>query len=373
MKVIVAPDKFKGSITSVEVCNAIKAGIHNYNADIDVQIFPMADGGDGFAAVMKYYLQTDTIPCNTVDPLHRAMVASYEWQPNTQTAIIEMAAASGMVLLQAAERNPMHTSTLGTGLLIKHAIANGAKHIILGLGGSATNDVGMGILTALGFTFKDLFGNVLQPTGSSLQLVHSIEVPTHKPDVIFEIACDVNNTLYGPNGAAYVYAAQKGATEHDMVMLDNGLQHMTNIIKQTTGIDVSTMEGGGAAGGIAAGLMPFFNTQLKTGMAFMLQASQVNNALPTADILITGEGKMDAQTLQGKVVQALTQLAKEHNIPTVACCGKIEDEALLIDALALHAVVEISKDVTTAYAMQHAALLLTQKITQLFNSNKLIS
>src|SRR5450432_2223138 len=198
MKIIIAPDKFKGSLTSAEVCSCILLGIQLADKNIDVLSFPMADGGDGFAAVMQHYTQTETVQCATVDPLGRSVTASYQWNDQNNTAIIELAAASGLVLLQTPERNPMKTSSYGTGLLIKDAIAKGAEKIILGIGGSATNDAGTGILSALGFKFTDINDKVIPASGENLISVQKIIPPAVLPSVHFEIACDVDNVLYGP-------------------------------------------------------------------------------------------------------------------------------------------------------------------------------
>ena len=217
MKIIVAPDKFKGSLTSFEACRSISRGIKSANEKMVVSEFPMADGGDGFALVLKHYLKTDTINCDTVDPLGRKINASFQWHEKQKAAIIEMAVASGLVLLKEKERNPLFASSLGTGLLIKHAVDKGAKKIVLGLGGSATNDGGTGILSALGFQFADEKGDHLNASGENLLRIKKIIPPSVVAQVKFEIACDVHNVLYGPNGAAYIYAPQKGADDEQVI------------------------------------------------------------------------------------------------------------------------------------------------------------
>src|SRR5687768_13126018 len=243
MKIIIAPDKFKGSLTSFEVCKAISKGIKRADKSVKLFEFPMADGGDGFGAVMKHYLKTDTVYCDTIDPLGRNLAVFYEWNENEKTAIIEIAVASGLVLLKQEELNPMRTSTLGTGLIIKDAIAKGARKIILGLGGSATNDAGTGILSALGFQFADENDQLLQACGGNLVNMKKIIKPSFIPTIKFEIASDVQNILYGPQGAAYVYAAQKGADEEQVKTLDKGLQNLAAIIKKETGKDISSIPG----------------------------------------------------------------------------------------------------------------------------------
>ncbi|MBS1564377.1 MAG: glycerate kinase, partial [Bacteroidetes bacterium] len=258
MKVIIAPDKFKGSLSSFGVCEAIAAGIRQRWPDAEILFFPMADGGDGFAAVMKHYLHTSTIACSSADPLGRTIQVSYEWSAADRTAIIEMAAASGIVLLKPYERNPLRTSTYGTGLLMNDAMQRGAKKILLGLGGSATNDGGLGILAALGYEVKYTEGNdavtaadgakvtadsaakniaaIDAPNGESLQYVRSIVPPSSAgsfPSLL--IACDVQNPLYGPQGAAYIYAPQKGANPAQVEELDRGLRNYAAVIQKQTG------------------------------------------------------------------------------------------------------------------------------------------
>jgi glycerate kinase len=370
MKIIIAPDKFKGSLTSFEVCHAIKDGIKQADQKAEIFLFPMADGGDGFAEVMKYYLQTDTIDCTTVDPLGRSISASYQWNPKAKVAIIEMAVASGLVLLKQEERNPLKTSTYGTGLLIKDAIDKGAKKIILGLGGSATNDAGTGILSALGFRFKNANDKLLEACGENLLQIKKIIPPSFVPDIKFEIACDVQNVLYGPQGAAYVYGPQKGADANAVELLDEGLKHFAGILKKQTGEDVADLPGTGAAGGIAAGLMNFFDVALKKGIHLIIEASGIKNKIAQAGLLITGEGKIDQQTLEGKVVSELSLLAYQHKIPAAAFCGILEADNSVIKQLGLQFIQSLtSPSVSKEEAMVHAGDLLTNKAAYFFKSH----
>jgi len=369
MKIIVAPDKFKGSLTSFEVCNAIETGIREAAKNAEIFLFPMADGGDGFAEVMKYYLQTDTVSCTSVDPLGRGIPASYQWNPKTKTAIIETAVASGLVLLKQQERNPLKTSTYGTGLLIKHAIDKGAEKIILGLGGSATNDAGTGILSALGFQFADSKANALKPCGENLVAIEKIISPASVPNVKFVIACDVQNVLYGSLGAAFVYSPQKGADADAVILLDGGLKHFADVLEQKTGKDISAIPGTGAAGGIAAGLMSFFRVELKKGIDLIIEVSGIKKEISRADLLITGEGKIDEQTLQGKVVGEITSLAFENKIPAIAFCGLLEADKAIIKKLRLLAFESlVSSTVTKEEAMRNAKILLIQKAKQVIKT-----
>jgi len=358
MKIIVAPDKFKGSLTSFEACHAIEQGILEADRNAMVQSYPMADGGDGFAAVLRYYMGTTTIECNTKDPLMRDMRGSYEWNAESKTAIVEMAVASGLVLLKQEERDPMKASTYGTGLLIKDAIDKGAKKIILGLGGSATNDAGTGILAALGFEFTDKNNNALQPGGGTLSFIDKIIPPGNLPKLSLQVACDVQNPLFGTNGAAYVYGPQKGASPAQVKELDKGLRHFASVITHQTGRNVADTPGAGAAGGIAAGLMSYFDVTLASGIQMVIEASGIREALNSADLIITGEGKIDEQSNAGKVVSMIASLAHQHKIPAIAICGTTTANEQQLKDLKLADIKSIrSLTKTDKEAMENAAEL----------------
>ena len=362
MNIIIAPDKFKGSLTSFEACEIIAQAFKQVDSSVELSLFPMADGGDGFAQVMKHYRDTDTVDCETVDPLERKINASYQWNATKQIAIIEMAVASGLTLLKDEERDPLRTSTFGTGLLIKDAIKKGARQIILGLGGSATNDAGTGILSSLGFQFNDANNKSLKACGENLLNIETIIPPQVIPDITFAIACDVQNSLYGPKGAAYVYARQKGANDEAIKLLDDGLKHFAAILEQQTGHDVADIPGAGAAGGIAAGLMAFFNVQLKSGVHMVIDASGIKSRIAGADLLATGEGKIDEQTLSGKVVSELASLALRYNIPVAAFCGTVELNNSQASKLGLRFVETlVSSSVTKEEAINNARQILADK------------
>lgn len=324
MKVIIAPDKFKGSITSLDACRAIQEGILRAGNTIELLLFPMADGGDGFAEVMKYYTDTISVAIGSFDPLGRPISSTYELNPSREIAIIELATCSGLAMLELKERNPLLTSTYGTGVQIRDAIEKGAEKIILGLGGSATNDGGIGIINAMGFQFVDKDGHSLKPIGQSLSQIVKIIPPRELPVVQFEIACDVTNPLFGPEGAAFIFSPQKGADARQVELLDNGLRNLANVIEAQTGKKVAAIPGSGAAGGIAAGLMAFFPVTMMKGTEVVVEASNLKNCVPQADVIITGEGKLDKQSFHGKTVSAISYLGKEYNIPVVALCGKVD-------------------------------------------------
>ena len=359
MKIIIATDKFKGSLTSFEACEAIAGGISTVHPDWETRSFPMADGGDGFATVMKHYLHTDTVTCQTQDPLGRPLQASYELKD--AVAIIEMATASGMVLLKEEERSALKASTYGTGLMIRHAIERGAKKLILGLGGSATNDAGTGILTALGFQLLDEYDQPLSGCGGNLVHIRRIIPPSTLFDIQIDIAVDVQNVLYGPDGAAYVYAPQKGASPADVELLDAGLKNFANLLPK----NIADIPGTGAAGGIAAGLMGFFDVSLHKGIDIVMESSGIQQQISGAGLVITGEGKIDNQSSFGKVVSDIAALAAAHNIPAIAFCGISDIGKADIHHLGLQDIFAIKPaDMPTAEAMAQAARLLKDKAAQ---------
>ena len=369
MKILVAADKFKGSLSSVAACNCIAAGILEIDAGTDVLQFPMADGGDGFAAVLQYYLQTQTVTCQTFDPLKRPMDASYQWDSDNKTAIIELAGTSGLLLLSEQERNPLQTSTYGTGVLIKHAINNGAEKILLGLGGSATNDAGIGILAALGFKFTDKAGNILTPVGESLQYIYAVIFPAIMPGINIEIACDVKNVLFGENGAAFVYAEQKGATLKDILVLDKGLQNFATIVNSQTRKDIADFQGAGAAGGVAAGLMAYFNVRVTSGAQLIIENSSIKAQLKDCDLIITGEGRLDDQSLYGKVVVYISKLANQFQIPVIALCGKVTINQQQIKEMGLLSAVGLADDtISHKIAMKNAGSLLKKLSAKVFTA-----
>lgn len=362
MKIIIAPDKFKGTLTSMQVCENIREGLLQAGVHDDIELLPMADGGDGFSAVMKFYLHTQTIYCNTVDPLFRNIRAAYEWDASNKTAVIELAAAAGLVLLKENEQNPLHTSTYGTGLMIADAVKKGAEKIILGLGGSATNDAGIGILAALGFALKDKAGNVLQPVGKNLSHIKTIDLPGELPSITFTIASDVRNVLYGKTGAALVYAPQKGAIENEVQLLESGLMEFAAIVKNQTAKDIASFAGSGAAGGVAAGLSAFFNLKVKGGAAVVMEAGRLQQRLPGTGMIITGEGKIDTQTMNGKVVQQVATLGQRHHIPVIAVCGINELDEKAFTQAGLSAVYPfVNEKVTKENALATAAALVQKK------------
>ncbi len=307
-KIVIAPDKFKGSLKGIEFCNIVENVLNEYHPNIDIIKLPLADGGDGTVEVINYYLQGETNAINVSNPLFKQVSASYLYSNSQKTAYIEMAEASGLKLLNTDKLNPLKTSTYGTGELILDAIKTGAEHIILGIGGSATNDCGIGMAKALGYRFWDSNGHELYGTGEDLNKLAHIDTSKSIPElkcIKFEVACDVDNPLYGINGAAQVYAPQKGADAKMVNILDSGLQNFNTIAKNQFKIDLQNIPGSGAAGGLGAGCILFLNAELKSGIELIMNIAHYSNQVQNADWIITGEGKLDNQTLSGKVISGI--------------------------------------------------------------------
>ncbi|MEY2586873.1 MAG: hypothetical protein RLY11_722 [Bacteroidota bacterium] len=326
MKIIIAPDKFKGSIDSISLCNAIRKEIVSLYPEAEVLEFPLADGGDGFSQIIQHYFGTASVATQTTDPLGRAIVAKYQYAAASNTAFIEMASASGLALLSSEERNPYKTSTYGTGLLIRDAIRRGATHIILGIGGSATTDGGIGMADALGYMFLDEQGDPLEPCGENLSLIHEIVFPESDflENIQFTIACDVKNPLCGPTGAAFVYGPQKGATPEQVVKLDEGLAHLDTLFMKFFTRSVADVPGAGAAGGLGAGCEIFLGARLLPGTQYIIDHIDLETHIASADFIITGEGMVDEQSVQGKVVGHVASIAKKHQKPVHVICGQHE-------------------------------------------------
>lgn len=366
MTILIAPDKYKGSLDTFALCDAMTKGVYCADNTIHVIKLPLSDGGDGFSKVLAHYLGTVTITVATLDAAGKPLNASYQWDDVEKTAIIELAAASGIALLEKVDHHPMQTSTYGTGLLIKHALEKGAQHIMLGLGGSATNDGGTGLLAALGYRFIDAEKKELKPCGASLGLIEHIIYPDLHVTASFTIACDVQNPLLGETGAARMFSAQKGATISEIERLENGMKHFSSVLEKQSNISIAAIPGAGAAGGTAAGLMLLPHINLKKGTDIVLEYSHFFHYLSSADFVLTGEGCFDAQTLQGKVVFAVAQACQAHGIPCIAICGKVEADEETIKASGLTEVVSISKDGKDSFG--NAGELVREKVKDLMDS-----
>jgi len=327
MKIVLAPDKFKGSLTGIAFCDAVEKGLKNVLNDTEIIKLPLADGGDGTINVVNFYLKGYIVKITVNNPFFESVEATYLYAEGSKTAFIEMAEASGLKLLKPEQFDCKSATTFGTGELILDAINKGAKKIILGIGGSATNDCGIGMATALGYRFLDKNNNEVKPIGANLAKIIKIDfthVHSTLKDVQFEIACDVINPLYGENGAAFVYANQKGASKKDIEMLDKGLKGFSKVINKAFQIDSQLVKGAGAAGGMGIASKVFLNGDLKPGIQLIKELANFDKQIKGADWIITGEGKLDNQTLSGKTIQGVIDSAKAKNIKVAAFCGVID-------------------------------------------------
>jgi glycerate kinase len=327
MKILVAPDKFKGSLEAADVCRAAELGIKLAYPEAEVNSLPLADGGEGTTRILTEHTGGRYVEVAVRDPLGRQVAARYGVSGDGETAFIEMALASGLMLLARNEYNPLKTSTFGTGELIKAAIDRGVKRIILGIGGSATTDGGIGMAAALGYKFYDESGKLLDPIGQSLNKIshiHTDDVDPRLSSIAFTVACDVTNPLFGDAGAAYIYGPQKGADAEMVKQLDLGLRNLSRIASQTFGTAISEFPGAGAAGGLGAGAMWFLNGKLEPGVSIVMKYTGIETHIQLADLVITGEGKVDAQTLQGKVVLGLSEFCRKYHKPLVVICGTLD-------------------------------------------------
>jgi glycerate kinase len=325
-KIVVASDSFKGSLSSLEVADAAAKAINECMPGCRVEKVEVADGGEGTMEALHRTLGGVKVAVEVCDPLGRAITASYVKLADGVTAVLEMAVASGLPLLAPQERNPMKTSTYGTGQLIADALRKGCRKFLIGIGGSATNDAGMGMLEALGVRFLDVEGNLLHGSGESLEKVADIDlsgVCAGLAESEFIIACDVDAPLYGPKGAACVFAPQKGADAEMVAMLNDGLEHFSSVIRRVTGKDVSDIPGAGAAGGLGGGFVAFLPARLERGIEMVLDAISFDERIRGASLIITGEGRVDFQTLTGKTPYGILKRARRQGIPVVAIGGSV--------------------------------------------------
>lgn len=351
MKILIAPDTFKDALPAIEVCKAIERGLRKANPEVETILFPLADGGEGTSDVIAWHLKGEIVKITVADPLFRPIEAHYFLSADGTTAFIEMAQASGLHLLKSEERNPLKTSTFGAGEMLLDAWHRGVKNIYLGIGGSATNDAGMGMAAALGWRFLSKNGEELTPTGENLQKVETIQPPQKIqnsqyliPNSQFHsVLCDVTNPLFGPNGAACVYARQKGADDAAIAQLDAGLRHFSKKLEQLFGKDFSQTPGAGAAGGMGAGAMAFLGARLLPGIEAVMKLTGFEEVLKNADLVITGEGKLDGQTLHGKLIHGICKKASAYKVPVVAMCGTLEVTPEKISAIGLMAAFSLLK------------------------------
>ncbi|MDN5566514.1 MAG: glycerate kinase [Psychrobacter sp.] len=332
MKILIAPDSFKESLSALEVCQSIQSGFKQVFPEANYTLLPMADGGEGTLEVLSYALDGQWQQVAIHDPMMRPISAKYLLLAN-HTAVIEIAEACGLHLLTPNERNPLITSSYGVGEMIADAIDKGANRIIIGLGGSSTNDAGLGMLMALGIRFYDYDGNSIAQGGiqlARLQRIDASSLHAKLSKTVFEAACDVTNPLCGASGASAIFGPQKGANSEQVAMLDNALNNFAVVCNQhfNNDKDHQNIAGAGAAGGLGFALLTFCNAQLQSGFDTVAKAVHLAEHIAVADLVITGEGKLDAQTAMGKVASGVSHLSKTNNKPVIAICGSVDSLGL---------------------------------------------
>ena len=377
MHVLIAPDSFKDCLNAGQVAHSIARGFRKAMPETLVRIIPMADGGEGTVESVIEATGGKVIHVRVLDPLGREVTSFVGVSGDGSTAVIEMAAASGLELLAPDERNPWITSTFGTGQLIRHALDMGCRKILIGIGGSATNDCGLGMAMALGIRFLDSNGNPTGQGGGELGEVKEIvtdglDQRIGRSDI--QVACDVTNPLTGPEGASFVYGPQKGADPEMIGKLDRNLHSFARIINQYTGKKISHVPGAGAAGGLGAGLMAFLGARLVRGFDMVAECVKLEEEIRIADLVITGEGKMDRQTLFGKTPYGVAQIAAKYGKPVIGVTGSLDDETGELSASVFNAIMPVlEKPSDLTYAMENAPDLLERTGTRIARMISLFS
>lgn len=350
MKVVIAIDSLKGSLSSLEAGNAIMEGIKRVHPVADIVVKPLADGGEGTAEALTAGLGGEPVTVQVTGPLGTPVTAHYGWLKESNTAVIEMASAAGITLLSENEKNPLITTTYGAGEMILDAINRGCRKFILGIGGSATNDGGIGMLQALGFKFFDKDGSDAGQGGQALAKITSISMTDVCPelkDCQFEVACDVTNPLLGPNGATYIYGPQKGVTEETRDILEEGMANYAHVTAAACGADYTLSPGAGAAGGLGFAFLSYLNSTLVPGVEMVLNCIQLEHEIKDADIVVTGEGRLDAQTVMGKAPIGVAKLAKKHHAKVIAFAGSVTEDATACNDAGIDAFFPILRGITT--------------------------
>lgn len=330
MRFVIAPDSFKGSSSAKEVAQAIAEGLREALPDAECDLVPMADGGEGTVEALVAATGGEIVKVRVTGPLGEPVDAFFGLLGDRHTAVIEMAAAAGLHLVPPEKRNPMVTTTYGVGELIKAALDAGCRKLIIGIGGSATNDGGAGMAQALGARLLDASGNEIGFGGGALAKLARIDVSgldLRVREAEIWVACDVTNPLTGPQGASAVYGPQKGATTEMVQLLDANLRHYAALLRRDLGVDVEQMQGAGAAGGLGAGLMAFCQAKLRRGVELVIEAVRLEERVRDAEFVITGEGKLDFQTGYGKVPHGVAQVAKRFGKPVIAIVGQLGEGA----------------------------------------------
>ena len=372
MKVVVAIDSFKGSLSSMEAGAAIAEGIHRVSKDIDVQVRPLADGGEGTLEALTAGMNGRIEHVSVTGPLGNTVEASYGIIAETKTAIIEMAAAAGITLLAEKDRNPLYTTTYGVGELIRDAIKKGCRNFIVGIGGSATNDGGVGMLQALGYGFLDADGKQVPYGAKGLALIEKITDDRVVPELKechFKVACDVTNPLCGEQGCSAVFGPQKGATPSMVEEMDKWLMHYAALTKEKYPQSDRNKPGTGAAGGLGFAFLSYTNAALDSGVKIILEETKLEEHIKSADIVITGEGRLDSQTIMGKAPIGVARMAKQYGKKVLAFSGCVTEDAVLCNRHGIDAYFPILRSVTTlkeAMAPECAKENLAAAVEQVF-------
>lgn len=372
MKVVVAIDSLKGSLTSIEAGKAIKEGILRAKPNAQVIIKPLADGGEGTTDALIEGLGGERINITVNNPFKMPISTYYGYLKATNTAIIEMASAAGITLISESEKDPFTTTTYGVGEIIKDAIQRDCRNFIIGIGGSATNDGGIGMLRALGYQFLDIKGNDVGEGGQALAKIASIDSKNsckQLRECNFQVACDVTNPLCGSNGATYIYGPQKGVTPAARSILDTGMQNYAEVTAITTGTNHISTPGAGAAGGLGFAFLSYLNSRLIPGISLILDAVSLETVLADTDIVITGEGCLDHQTAMGKAPIGVAKLAKKYNLKVIAFAGSVTEDAAACNAAGIDAYFPIVRGITTleeAINPQNARANMISSVEQVF-------
>ncbi|GAI84971.1 unnamed protein product, partial [marine sediment metagenome] len=346
MKIVVAPDSFKGSLTAVEVSEAIEQGVREIFPEAEIVKIPMADGGDGTVQCLVNATGGEILREKVTGPLGDEVLASYGILGDKKTAVIEMAEASGLTLIPENKRNPLITTTYGTGQLIKAALDQGCRKMIIGIGGSATNDGGAGMVQALGAKLLDKDREEIGFGGGELKKVNRIDISNldnRLSDTKVLVASDVNNPLCGPKGASRIYGPQKGATPGMIKKLDESLAHFAKLVKRDLHKDIKNIPGAGAAGGLGASLIAFLDAELRPGIEIMIEIVKLEQAIKDTDLVITGEGKIDSQTIYGKAPIGVAKIAKKYSIPVIAVAAIIGDDADIVHQYGIDNLIKVSE------------------------------
>ncbi|HCY41549.1 MAG TPA: glycerate kinase [Prolixibacteraceae bacterium] len=369
MQIVVAPDSFKECLSSAQVAAAIAEGIGRVYPEANTISIPIADGGEGTVAALVAATGGKIVPTPSVDALYRPIQSFYGILGDRKTAVIEMAAASGIELISPEERNPLIASTFGTGLLMKAVLDAGFTRIIVGIGGSATNDGGSGMAQALGFKLQDKNGNPIELGGGSLENLCVIDDSGVHPQLSkaeITVACDVRNPLLGPSGATMVYGPQKGATAEMIGKLEENMSHFCRKLQEKFGINISEVPGAGAAGGLGAGMLAFCNAKITSGFETVSKLTNLEKHISGATLVFTAEGKIDAQTANGKTISGVAQLARKYDLPVIALAGVVAGSMKALYSQGVTAIFSIAQTpVSIEESKARAAELLADKAEQL--------